>query len=172
VVAALVAGCGSTTTSTDHRLLAAGASAIADSGCEACHMIGADGNPGPGPGLTTIGARLSAAQITEALDDPTAPMPSFKYLPPRDFKAIVAYLASLKARRDVIAVAGPSAAQPTPLPISPALCKYQKLVYSTVIARLNTHTTNPQTRAGLKQIAEALRRAVHQACRFYSRRSS
>ena len=31
---------------------------VAQSGCEACHTIGNNGNAGPGPNLTHIGSRL------------------------------------------------------------------------------------------------------------------
>ena len=36
----------------------AGKLAVAQSGCEACHKIGDNGNSGPGPNLTHIGSRL------------------------------------------------------------------------------------------------------------------
>ena len=35
-----------------------GRAVVAQSGCEACHKIGDDGNDGPGPELTHIGARV------------------------------------------------------------------------------------------------------------------
>jgi hypothetical protein len=66
------------------------------SGCLACHRIGDDGNPGPGPSLTHIGAKLSAPEIEHALRDPKAPMPSFKHLPARRFKALVEFLSELR----------------------------------------------------------------------------
>src|SRR3954469_25302981 len=53
----------------------------AQSGCLACHKIGENGNSGPGPNLSTIGNRLPAAAIRRTLDNPTAPMPSFRGLP-------------------------------------------------------------------------------------------
>ncbi len=51
------------------------------SGCLACHKIGDNGNDGPGPPLTHIGARLPKQAIARTLINPTAPMPSFKDLP-------------------------------------------------------------------------------------------
>jgi menaquinol-cytochrome c reductase cytochrome b/c subunit len=70
----------------------AGKKAVAQSGCEACHKIGDNGNAGPGPNLTHIGARLPAGEIARTLVNPTAPMPSFKNLPPEKFNAIVNFL--------------------------------------------------------------------------------
>ena len=74
----------------------AGKRAIAQSGCEACHKIGENGNPGPGPELTHIGARIPAAGIARTIVNPTAPMPSFKGLPAKKFEAIVFFLSQLK----------------------------------------------------------------------------
>jgi menaquinol-cytochrome c reductase cytochrome b/c subunit len=74
----------------------AGRNAVAQSGCEACHTIGDDGNPGPGPVLTHIGSRIPANGIARTLVNPTAPMPSFKNLPPAEFTAIVDFLSDLK----------------------------------------------------------------------------
>jgi menaquinol-cytochrome c reductase cytochrome b/c subunit len=69
---------------------------VAESGCEACHVIGENGNAGPGPVLTHIGARLPRGEIARTLVNPTAPMPSFKNLPPKKFQAVVNFLAALK----------------------------------------------------------------------------
>lgn len=69
---------------------------IAQSGCEACHTIGDNGNPGPGPNLTHIASRLPEGGIARTLVNPTAPMPSFKNMPPQKFKAAVEFLAQLK----------------------------------------------------------------------------
>jgi hypothetical protein len=87
----------------DTALIRAGALVVAQSGCEACHQIGDQGNDGPGPVLSTVGARLSVAAITRALDKPRQPMPSFEALPPQQHKAVIAYLASLRSTHDVIA---------------------------------------------------------------------
>jgi menaquinol-cytochrome c reductase cytochrome b/c subunit len=69
---------------------------VAQSGCEACHVIGENGNAGPGPVLTHIGARLPSGAIARTLVNPTAPMPSFKNLPPKKFNAVVNFLEALK----------------------------------------------------------------------------
>jgi menaquinol-cytochrome c reductase cytochrome b/c subunit len=69
---------------------------VAQSGCEACHVIGDNGNAGPGPVLTHIGGRLPSGEIARTLVNPTAPMPSFKSLPPKKFQAIVNFLSALK----------------------------------------------------------------------------
>jgi len=72
-----------------------GKEVIPSSGCLACHKIGENGNPGPGPNLTKIADRLPEAGIAQTLRNPTAPMPSFKNLPPQQFKAVVNYLSTL-----------------------------------------------------------------------------
>jgi ubiquinol-cytochrome c reductase cytochrome b subunit/menaquinol-cytochrome c reductase cytochrome b/c subunit len=77
-------------------LFNAGRAVAAQSGCEACHRIGTDGNNGPGPVLTKIADRLPRQAIARTLVNPTAPMPSFKSLPPQKFNALVDFLANLK----------------------------------------------------------------------------
>ena len=74
----------------------AGAKVVAQSGCLACHKIGENGNAGPGPNLSNIGSRLPRQGIARTLVNPTAPMPSFKNLPPQKFTAIVNFLSQLK----------------------------------------------------------------------------
>jgi menaquinol-cytochrome c reductase cytochrome b/c subunit len=74
----------------------AGEAVAAQSGCEACHKIGDNGNDGPGPPLTQIGARLPRGGIARTLINPTSPMPSFKNLPPQKFNALVYFLSQLK----------------------------------------------------------------------------
>jgi len=73
-----------------------GKEVVAQSGCEACHKIGDNGNAGPGPELTHIGSRIPRQAIARTLVNPTAPMPSFKNLPPKKFQAVVAFLSDLK----------------------------------------------------------------------------
>jgi hypothetical protein len=75
-----------------------GRTAMAQSGCLACHRIGSEGNRGPGPALTHIGSALSRRGIEHALTDPSAPMPSFKHLPAAKFKALVEFLSELRDR--------------------------------------------------------------------------
>ena len=74
----------------------AGRKAVAQSGCLACHKIGDNGNAGPGPNLTKIADRLPRQAIARTLVNPTAPMPSFKNLPPKKFNEIVSFLSDLK----------------------------------------------------------------------------
>ena len=74
----------------------AGKKVVAQSGCLACHKIGDNGNSGPGPDLTHIGSRLPAFGIARTLVNPTAPMPSFKNLPPKKFDAATFFLSQLK----------------------------------------------------------------------------
>jgi quinol-cytochrome oxidoreductase complex cytochrome b subunit len=74
----------------------AGKLVVAQSGCLACHKIGENGNDGPGPHLTDIGDKLQPAAIRRTLENPTAPMPSFKGLPEEKKTALVNFLASLK----------------------------------------------------------------------------
>lgn len=81
----------------------AGRFVAAQSGCLACHRIGENGNAGPGPELTEIGARLPAAAIAQTLVNPTAPMPSFQGLrseQPEKFKNLVVFLDQLKGEED------------------------------------------------------------------------
>ena len=74
----------------------AGRRVTAQSGCLACHRIATAGNRGPGENLTHVGSRLSRRQIEHALRHAREPMPSFKNLPPRKFKAIVTFLSLLR----------------------------------------------------------------------------
>jgi menaquinol-cytochrome c reductase cytochrome b/c subunit len=74
----------------------AGKQLVPQSGCLACHKIGENGNSGPGPPLTKIGARLPKQAIARTLINPTAPMPSFRDLPKDKFDDLVNYLSQLK----------------------------------------------------------------------------
>jgi menaquinol-cytochrome c reductase cytochrome b/c subunit len=67
----------------------------AQSGCLACHKFGENGNDGPGPNLTKIGDRLPREALARTLENPTAPMPSYRDLPPEQFNALVDFLAQL-----------------------------------------------------------------------------
>jgi ubiquinol-cytochrome c reductase cytochrome b subunit/menaquinol-cytochrome c reductase cytochrome b/c subunit len=76
-----------------------GRQVVAQSGCEACHKFGENGNDGPGPPLTKIAARLPKQAIARTLVNPTAPMPSFQALQtnePDKFNAMVTFLSQLK----------------------------------------------------------------------------
>jgi ubiquinol-cytochrome c reductase cytochrome b subunit/menaquinol-cytochrome c reductase cytochrome b/c subunit len=76
-----------------------GKSVAASSGCLGCHKIGENGNAGPGPPLTKIGARLGRPAIARTLLNPTSPMPPFRALKrqhPEQFTELVNFLSSLK----------------------------------------------------------------------------
>ena len=72
-----------------------GKEVVAQSGCLACHRLGDNGNNGPGPELTEIGARLPRNAIARSLQVGPSIMPSYAGLPPQKFQALTAYLASL-----------------------------------------------------------------------------
>ena len=72
-----------------------GKMAVAQSGCLACHHIGENGGT-LGPDLTHIGDRLLPGAIRRSLDNPTAPMPSFRDLPDKKKTDMVNFLASLR----------------------------------------------------------------------------
>jgi len=74
----------------------AGKLVAAQSGCLACHKFGHNGNDGPGPELSEIAARLPREAIARTLENPTAPMPSYKDLPPDKFNNLVSFLSQLK----------------------------------------------------------------------------
>ncbi|MBA2763672.1 MAG: c-type cytochrome [Thermoleophilaceae bacterium] len=76
-----------------------GKEVTASAGCLACHQFGENGNSGPGPALTNIGAKLPRQAIERTLLNPTAPMPSYQSLQTQDpeaFDQMVDFLASLK----------------------------------------------------------------------------
>ena len=74
----------------------AGKAVAAQSGCLACHKFGENGNDGPGPHLTNIGARLPRQAIARTLVNPTSPMPSFRDLPRDKFDNLVEFLSQLR----------------------------------------------------------------------------
>jgi ubiquinol-cytochrome c reductase cytochrome b subunit/menaquinol-cytochrome c reductase cytochrome b/c subunit len=77
----------------------AGELVVGQSGCLACHVIGSNGNNGPGPPLTHVGSKLPPAAIASTLRNPTAPMPSFKGLAqssPQKFQNLVNFLSMLQ----------------------------------------------------------------------------
>ena len=73
----------------------AGADVVGESGCLACHVIGDNGNNGPGPVLTHIASTVPKQQIASTLRNPTPPMPSFKGLPKNKFNDLVGFLSEL-----------------------------------------------------------------------------
>jgi menaquinol-cytochrome c reductase cytochrome b/c subunit len=74
----------------------AGELVVGQSGCLACHVIGSNGNDGPGPNLTNVGARQPEQGNASTLRNPTPPMPSFKNLPAKKFQAVVGFLSQLQ----------------------------------------------------------------------------
>ncbi len=77
----------------------AGKLVVGQSGCLACHVIGDNGNNGPGPPLTHVGSKLPPGAIASTLRNPTAPMPSFKSLAqqdPQKFQNLVGFLSELQ----------------------------------------------------------------------------
>jgi mono/diheme cytochrome c family protein len=72
-----------------------GKEVVAQSGCLACHKLGDNGNDGPGPELTHIGARLPRNAIARSLEVGPGIMPSYSGLPPQKKAALTAYIASL-----------------------------------------------------------------------------
>jgi menaquinol-cytochrome c reductase cytochrome b/c subunit len=77
----------------------AGELVVGQSGCEACHQIGSNGNNGPGPNLTHIGSILRPGAIASTLRNPTSPMPSFQGLAntqPQKFSDLVQFLSMLQ----------------------------------------------------------------------------
>jgi menaquinol-cytochrome c reductase cytochrome b/c subunit len=77
----------------------AGEDVVGESGCLACHVIGDNGNNGPGPPLTHIGSIRRTDAIASTLRNPTAPMPSFAGLAnnsPKKFQDLVTFLSELQ----------------------------------------------------------------------------
>src|SRR5205823_9221667 len=89
----------SSLTAQERQVFVAGEKVVGQSGCLACHVIGSNGNNGPGPILTHIGSLRSAGAIASTLRNPTPPMPSFKNLAqtkPKNFQNLVQFLAMLQ----------------------------------------------------------------------------
>ena len=74
----------------------AGKEVVGQSGCLACHKLGDNGNDGPGPELTDIGAKLPAQAIRRSLINPSGIMPPYGDLPPEKLNSLVDFLASLQ----------------------------------------------------------------------------
>ena len=71
---------------------------VLQTGCLACHEIGAMGKAGVGPRLDRVGEALPATAIRRALVEPTPPMPSYRDVPRDDLRALVRYLEGLRGR--------------------------------------------------------------------------
>ena len=72
-----------------------GKQVAAQSGCLACHIFEHNGNAGPGPELTHIGAKLPRAAIARSLDVGPGIMPSYADLPPAKKQDLVNFLSVL-----------------------------------------------------------------------------
>jgi menaquinol-cytochrome c reductase cytochrome b/c subunit len=86
-------------TAAQKQTYVAGEEVVGQSGCLACHIIGSNGNNGPGPVLTHIGSILRPNAIASTLRNPTAPMPSFTGLAeqyPKKFNDLVQFLGMLQ----------------------------------------------------------------------------
>jgi ubiquinol-cytochrome c reductase cytochrome b subunit/menaquinol-cytochrome c reductase cytochrome b/c subunit len=89
----------SSLTAQQKQVFTAGELVVGQSGCLACHVIGSNGNNGPGPNLTHIGSLLPQNAIASTLINPTAPMPSFRGLQsqsPEKFQTLVGFLSELQ----------------------------------------------------------------------------
>jgi menaquinol-cytochrome c reductase cytochrome b/c subunit len=73
----------------------AGKELVAGSGCLACHKLGENGNNGPGPELTHIGARVPRAAIIRSVEIGPGIMPSFRELPEKKLNELADFLSSL-----------------------------------------------------------------------------
>ncbi len=94
-----MAGCGGGSGAEREQLpmpSSAGAKVVSSSGCLSCHRIGDAGHNGPGSELTTVGSRLSKAQLRKALLQPPSGMPSFGSLSEKQRQGLVDYLAGLR----------------------------------------------------------------------------
>jgi menaquinol-cytochrome c reductase cytochrome b/c subunit len=74
----------------------AGELIVGQSGCLACHVLGGNGNDGPGPNLTHVASKVPQQQLAATLINPTPPMPSFSTLPKDKFNTLVAFLSQLQ----------------------------------------------------------------------------
>ena len=86
-------------TKQEKATFAAGEVVVGESGCLGCHVIGDNGNNGPGPPLTHIGEIVRPGAIASTLKNPTAPMPSFAGMAtqtPRKFADLVQFLSMLQ----------------------------------------------------------------------------
>ncbi|MDQ6841539.1 MAG: cytochrome B [Actinomycetota bacterium] len=86
-------------TASEKATFKAGELVVGQSGCLACHVIGSNGNNGPGPSLTHVAKILEPGAIASTLINPTPPMPSFKSLAanqPQKFRDLVGFLSLLQ----------------------------------------------------------------------------
>ena len=86
-------------TAAQKNTFAQGEMIVGQSGCLACHVIGSNGNDGPGPNLTHVASKVPQQQLASTLINPTPPMPSFAGLPKNKFNTLVAFLSQLQESR-------------------------------------------------------------------------
>jgi hypothetical protein len=72
-----------------------GKEVVANSGCLACHLLGENGNNGPGPELTHIAEQVPRAAIVRSVQIGPGIMPSYRDLPPEKLNQLADFLASL-----------------------------------------------------------------------------
>jgi len=70
---------------------------VLQAGCLACHVIAGQGNGVLGGDLSDVGSRLPRAVIAATLRSPVVPMPSYRALPSKALRALVAFLVALRA---------------------------------------------------------------------------
>ncbi len=73
----------------------AGKQLTASQGCLACHKLGENGNDGPGPELTEIGAQIPREAIARSLEVGPGIMPSYGELSRKQTEDLTQFLASL-----------------------------------------------------------------------------
>lgn len=73
----------------------AGKEVVASAGCLACHKIGENGNEGPGPELTHIGAAIPRAAILRSVEIGPGIMPSYRDMSQKKKDELADFLASL-----------------------------------------------------------------------------
>ncbi|MDQ6819391.1 MAG: cytochrome B [Actinomycetota bacterium] len=86
-------------TASEKATFLAGEQVVGQSGCLACHVIGSNGNNGPGPPLTHVAKTQEPGAIASTLINPTPPMPSFASLAknsPQKFHNLVGFLSLLQ----------------------------------------------------------------------------
>jgi mono/diheme cytochrome c family protein len=73
----------------------AGKQVTASQGCLGCHKLGENGNDGPGPELTEIGAQIPREAIARSLEVGPGIMPAYAELSPQQQDDLTSFLASL-----------------------------------------------------------------------------
>ncbi len=71
-----------------------GAEVVGQSGCLACHLLGENGNNGPGPELTHIAQKIPRAAIVRSVHIGPGIMPSYRDLSPKKLNQLADFLSS------------------------------------------------------------------------------